>query len=202
MLSEGEKKVYLALYLNKEGLHVREICRISGLTLPAVSKHLENGEKEGRLTIQTKGNMKICRLNFGSPGIAPLIQTIELDRLKKLPHAARESFTSFISDLNEKPLMSIVFGSFAKGSSSKASDLDILLVFQRLDSRLMKSVEDSARKIKGRTGVSIQPVCLAYPEFEKEILGRENEFMKDIRKNGMALKGHDLYLNLLGRFYG
>lgn len=37
MLSKGEKSVYTALYLNKTGMHVREICRYAKLTIPAVT---------------------------------------------------------------------------------------------------------------------------------------------------------------------
>ena len=54
MLAKGELRVYKALYLNKEGLHIRDISRKAELTLPAVSKHIAKGE-ENRLIPFTRG---------------------------------------------------------------------------------------------------------------------------------------------------
>lgn len=201
MLSEGEKNVYRALYLNKTGMHIREICRFAGLTLPAVSKHIKRGEKNKTIICKKRGQLKICKLNFKSQKLVPLLQNIELMRFQKLSHNVQNSFNSFIADLKEKPLIALIFGSYAKNSYSKKSDLDTLLVFQRVDDKLTKSVEISANKIKGRTMVNIQPISLDYNEFEKKILNEENEFMKDIRKNALILHGLDIYLKLLGRFY-
>jgi hypothetical protein len=202
MMSEGERKVYLALYLNKEGLHIREICRQARLTLPAVVKHVNSGESAKTISCKKKGTLKLCRLAFQNPRLVPIIQEVELSRLRKLPHEVQDSFNSFMSDLKEKPLMSFIFGSHAKSSYRKGSDLDTLLVFQRIDGKLVKDIENSASKIGGRTGVNVQPVSINYEEFEKKLLDRENEFMKDIRKGSLALSGLDLYLGLLGRFYG
>lgn len=197
MLSGGERNVYLALYLNRGGMHIREICRLTGLSLPAVIKHINRGEKEGKVIIERKGQLKICKLNFRSKGIVPIIQDIELSRFQKLPHAIRESVGSFVDDLKEKPLIILIFGSFAKGTYNKKSDLDVLLVFQRLDDELVKHVETSATRIKGRTGVNIQPVSIDYNEFEKEMLDRKNEFMKDIKKYALVLCGLVLYVKVM-----
>lgn len=201
MLSEGEKSVYHTLYMNKEGIHLREICRISKLTLPAVAKHISNGEAEGTITSEKKAQLKICRLNFKNPRLVPVMQSVELERFHKLPYSIRDSFNSFMSGLREKPLISLIFGSFAKGGYGKESDLDVLLVFQRIDDKLIKDIELSASRIKGRTMVNIQPVSLGYDEFERGLFKGENEFMTDIRKYALVLHGLGMYLKLLGRFY-
>lgn len=202
MLSEGERSIYLALYLNKEGMHVREISRATELSLPNVIKHINSGEGEGKILSEKRGHLKVCRLNFASPKIIPTIQNLELSRLQKLPDTVQNSLSSFISDLAEKPLLSLIFGSYAKNSYTKGSDLDVLLVFQRLDDKLSRSIENSAKKITGRTGMSIQPVSLDYSEFEREMLDIENDFMKDIRKDALILGGLEVYLSLLGRVVG
>jgi len=202
MLSEGEKKVYQAIYLNKDGMHIRDISRVAKLSLPAVIRHINRGEAEGMIDCESKGRLKLCRLNFKNPKLIPVLQSVELSRFQKLPHSLQESFNSFISDLAEKPLISLIFGSYAKGGYGKKSDFDILLVFQRIDNKLMRAVELSASKVRGRTMVNVQPVSLGYDEFEREFMNHENEFMKDIRKNAMVIHGLDTYLKLMGRFYG
>jgi hypothetical protein len=201
MISEGERKTYLALYLGKEGLHVREICRVAKLTLPAVAGHINKGEKEGMISCEKRGQLKICRLNFESPRLVPVIQDVELARFQQLPHAVQDSFDSFMADLKEKPLIALIFGSFAKRSHDKKSDLDVLLVFQRIDLKLIKGVELSAAKIIGRTGVNIQPVSLDYEEFERGMADSGNNFMKEVKNDALVLHGLDAYLKLMGRFY-
>src|SRR3989344_9338543 len=129
MISEGEKRVYRTLYEKKEGLHVREICRLAKLSLPAVSKHIIKGEKVGIILCKEIGRLKLCRLNFKNEKIFSILHEIELDRFRKLPHGAQESFNSFVDDLKEKPLIAVIFGSFASGKQTKKSDLDVLLVF-------------------------------------------------------------------------
>lgn len=201
MISNGERSIYLALYLNKKGMHIREISRVTKLSLPNVIKHLNAGEKEGKIISEKKGQLRICRLNFRSPELIPVLQYIEASRFSRLPLIVRESVNAFIADLSEKPIIALIFGSFAKNTYSKRSDMDILLAFQRLDDELSKSIELSARKIRGRTGINIQPVNLGYKEFENEIISTENDFMKDVRENAMVLHGLEFYLRLIARFF-
>jgi len=97
--------------------------------------------------------------------------------------------------------MAFVFGSYATGKQVKSSDLDVLLAYQRIDNELMKKIEASASRIKGRTAINIQPVSISYEEFQKEIMDLENEFMKDARKSALTITGMELYINFLRRFY-
>ncbi len=201
MLSDGERKIYELLYKNKEGLHLREICRLANLTLPNVAKHIKKGEKNKIIISKKRGNLKICNLNFKNQKLYPLLQEVELYRLYKLPSDIKHAIDSFLEDLKEKPLIALIFGSYASKKYTSRSDLDILLIFQRVDNKMIKDVENSANTIKGRTLANIQPISLHYKEFEEKILNRENEFMKDIRENVIVLSGFDLYFKLLGRFF-
>ena len=201
MISGGELGVYKALYLNKGGLHIREISKKADLTLPSVFNHIKRGEERGTISCETKGRMKICKLNFESKFLVPILQEIELSRLGELPERVRRALNDFINNLQEKPLIISVFGSYATGKQTKSSDLDVLLVYQRIDNELMKKIEVSVSRIKGRTTINIQPVSISYDEFQKEIMDLENEFMKDVRKYVVAITGMELYINFLGRFY-
>ena len=201
MLSRGELRVYKTLYLNKKGLHVRDASKHANLTLPAVVKHINRGKDRGTILCETKGRMKICSLNFKSRELLPLLQEVELARFNELPASIRDAFNSFTDDLQEKPLIALIFGSYARKEHVKTSDLDVLLVFQHIDSKIMKRIEYSASKIKGRTNVNIQPVSLDYDEFQKEMTDLDNELMKDVREFGLVMYGIGLYTDIIGRFY-
>ncbi len=201
MLSEGEKRIYSVLFEKKSGIHIREICRLANLSLPSVIKHIVKGEKEKIILCEQVGNQKICKLNFKNVKLVSMIQKTESEKFEALPYAIQNAINSFMNELIEKPLILLIFGSFAKNSYTKNSDLDVLLVFQRLDKKLIKNIEEFAVRIKGRTMVNIQPVSLSYGDFEKEILSRDNEFMKDIRKDSLILCGLDLYIKFIGVVY-
>ncbi|MBI4181395.1 MAG: nucleotidyltransferase domain-containing protein [Candidatus Aenigmarchaeota archaeon] len=201
MMAAGELRVYRALYLNREGLHIRDISKKADLTLPAVSAHVRKGEERGVISCTTKGRMKTCRLNLGRKELVPVLQEVEWSRFVQLPGAIRRSINSFLDDLQEKPLIALLFGSFATGKQGSASDVDVLLVYQRVDDVLMKNVEASAAKINGRTRANIQPVSISYDEFRKEMLNARNEFMKDIRRSGLVVCGMEAYLGLIAGVY-
>ncbi len=199
MISKGELNIYKALYLNKDGMYIREISRSTKLTLPAIVKHVNNGERIGTIYCKIKGRMKICRVNFSNRKLLPILQEVELTRFSKIPETVQDSCYSFIGDLTEKPLTALIFGSYATGKYTKNSDFDVLLVLQRIVNKLAKSIEFSAAKIKGRTGVNIQPVILDYMEFQKELLDIENQFMKDIKKYALIIYGLDTYIDIIRR---
>lgn len=201
MLSDGELRVYRALYLNKEGLHIRDISRKAKLTLPAVSKHISRGEEKGVIVCHTRGRMKICRLHFGRKELVPILQEVELARFSELPGSARRAFNEFLDGLQEKPLIAFIFGSFAAGKQAKTSDVDVLLVYQHINEKVMKSAEASALRIRGRTNTNIQPVSISYDEFRKEMLDAENEFMKGIRKSALVVYGIESYLSVMVKVY-
>lgn len=201
MTSKGEKRIYFVLYSHKGGLHIREICRKTKLTLPTVLKHINKGEKEKRIIKTKVGQLIICKLNFSEQNLIPIMKEIELDGYNNFPHAVTETINSFLEEIPERPLIVLIFGSYASRTYSSTSDLDILLVFQMINHSLIEKIENTAKRIKGRTGVNIQPISFAYKEFKQKILDKENEFMKDIRKDVLIIQGFEEFFSLLGRFY-
>ena len=201
MLAKGELRGYMALYLNREGLHIRDISRKAELTLPAVSKHITKGEENRLITCETKGRMKICRLNFANKKIVSVLQEVESERLHKLPSIARSAINEFLDELQEKPLIALVFGSYSAGKQTQFSDVDILLVYQRVDQELTEKIEHTASKIHGRTNMNVQPVSISYDEFRKEMLDLGNEIMKDVKKTGLVVYGLEHYRPILSMAY-
>src|SRR3989338_6440849 len=114
-----------------------------------------------------------------------------LDKNKK------NAITQFLDELEEKPLIALIFGSYAKGNFTKDSDIDILLVFQEIK---QKNIENTAKRISMRTNTKISPVYVGYKEFEKNLLNKEHEFSNEIRNNIIIINGIEPYYALLWRF--
>lgn len=199
MLTKGEKLVFMALYRNKSGVHLRALNRSTGLSLPAVKKIVDKARAEKLLFMEKKGNSNFFRFNFSDARSVAIIELLEHAVFENMPRRFREGCTALLDGLPEKPLIAVVFGSYAVGTfDEKNSDIDMLLVFQRADKGLVSKIESLAVRIGGRIGLAIQPVVLQYDEFERNFMDRDNGFMKDVREQAMILTGHKLYLGLLG----
>ncbi len=199
MLTKGEKLVFAAIYRNKSGIHLRALGRSTGLSLPAVKNIVDKARNEKLLFMEKKGNSNFFRFNFSDARSVAIIETLEHATFESMPRRFREGCTALLDGLPEKPLIVVVFGSYAVGTfDEKNSDIDVLLVFQRADRGLVSKIESLAVRIGGRIGRAVQPVVLQYDEFERNFMDKGNSFMRDVRERAMILAGHKLYLELLG----
>ena len=108
------------------------------------------------------------------------------------------AFNDFLTELEEKPLISLIFGSYAKGNYIKTSDLDIFLVFQEL--RNEKQIEETAKRIGMKTNVKINPIYVKYSQFKKNFLDKNHNFSNEIRNNVIIINGIEYYYELIREF--
>jgi len=85
----------------------------------------------------------------------------------------------------------LIFGSTAKGTFRKKSDIDILLVFNKKEMKDAKLKRD----IEAITGVKIQIFIIDLDYFKEQILKEEDKVITHAIKTGFVMTGFD-------RFYG
>ncbi len=91
----------------------------------------------------------------------------------------------FLNEANpEGP--AIIFGSFAKGTETKNSDIDMLLVTNK------KDVKDIARVFKTKYSIDLQPVIVKPSDFS-DIKKDNTPFWEDLILYGIILDGLDLF---------
>ena len=91
----------------------------------------------------------------------------------------------FINEVNpEGP--AVIFGSFAKGTQTKKSDLDLLCVTNN------KSVQNIVQTFKTKYNINIQPVVVKPSDF-KNIKKDNPVFWADLMEFGIVLDGLDLF---------
>jgi predicted nucleotidyltransferase len=56
-------------------------------------------------------------------------------RLERLSKKIGEAIKDILFTLENKPILTIIFGSYAKGNYTEESDLDILFVFSKFDKK-------------------------------------------------------------------
>lgn len=80
-----------------------------------------------------------------------------------------------------------IFGSYAKGTETSKSDIDIICITQQV-----KKIESAIKSLRHGYNLDIKPVVTTREEFAK--IGTENEqFWSDLMHYGIIFKGYDLF---------
>ncbi len=190
-------KMIELLEQQKNGIHLRELSRLLKTGLPNVARYADLLEKEGVVKKRKEANLLKVKLKESQRTTAYLKQ-VNTERFLALPKKVQGATTDFLSELEAKPLITIIFGSYAKGNYTADSDIDILLIFQKLENE--SQIENAAKKIGMRTNTRISPVYLNYKNFEANFLNKDHGFSREIRGKIIVLSGIEIYYSLLWRF--
>lgn len=190
-------KIIAELEKNHNGIHLREISRIVKSGLPNIKRFLEILEKEKVVRREKEANLVKFQLKAGHKTLAYLKQ-VNIERFIALPIKVQNAITEFLDELENRPLIALIFGSYAKGNYTKESDIDVLLVFQKVENG--KVIENTAKRIIMRTNTKISPVYIEYKNFEKNFLDKKHDFSREIRQDVIVILGIENYYNLLWRF--
>ena len=141
MYNKPEIRILKEIYLN-EGIHKRELARKVSLSMPSVENALKKIKK---IVIEKKLKNQIeYMLDYSKKEVIPFLYLIEYQRINEIPGKVRIAIFDFLKELDDKPIISILFGSYVKGNYNSNSDIDLLVVFQKSEGR---EVEKIAKKI-------------------------------------------------------
>ena len=175
---ETKLKIITELEKKHNGIHLREISRLVKTGLPNAKRFIDILEKEKVIRKQKEANLLKIYLRESQKTIAYLKQTNN-EKFILLPVKIQNTITEFLNELEIKPLLTIIFGSYAKENYNKESDVDVLLVFQKLENA--REIDNTAKRISMRTNIKISPIYLEYKNFEKNFLDKNHDFSKEIR---------------------
>jgi predicted nucleotidyltransferase len=192
MYDKTEIRILEQIYLNP-GIHKRELSKQLKLGMPSIDYGLK---KISKLIKQKKsGNQINYFLDYSKEELTPLLNTVEHSRFERLPTKVKLSVNDFLKELEMKPLISVIFGSYASGDYIKNSDIDILLVFQKIEDS--KKIENVAKKIGMKTNTQLNPVYLNYQEFKESFHNSTKEFFKKLKKDKIILVGIEWWRQLI-----
>lgn len=195
---ETKLKLIELLERYNQGIHLREISRNLKTGLPNVIRYINLFEKEGVITKRKDANTIKISLKFGDKTLAYLKQ-VNTEKFLHLPKKIQFAITDFLNELENTPLVAIIFGSYAKNNYTSESDIDLLLIYQKVENE--KSIENLSKKISMKNNVKLSPVYIDYKSFEKNFLNKKHDFSNEIRKNVIVLRGIEIYYPLVWRFF-
>lgn len=187
-----------------------------GLTIMGISKRLKIGyrpaylhisemEKEGIITVVKIGNSKECKLNLENTKTRHLLQELDIRRKEQM-YNKNPKFKSVIEDLilklTEKyisEILSIVlFGSYAKGTANKQSDIDLMFIVNNLtDKNLRDAIERECASYQYSHNIKISPLITNIEEFKKMLNSKELNVGKETKEFGISLYGHELFWRVI-----
>jgi len=168
--SRARVEILKLLFLNPgDRRYLREVASLTHQPLQAAQRELARLEAAGLLTATTEGNRKYFQANRDSP-IFPeikglLVKTVGLGDL----------FRQHLQDKRDSIVLAFIFGSYARGTESSSSDID-LIVIGEITGRHLSRLLAPVRRASGR---EINTVCMKPAEFRAKAR-QKNSFLGEI----------------------
>ena len=203
MVMTAARKKMLKIFLKEpfKELHLREIARISKVSVTNVNASLRLLVKNNMFTRRQVSNMVFFKPNLDNETLLKTFEFIELDEketfYKKNKKIARliQQYTDKIVELSDKKIqLVILFGSVARGEWTKKSDIDILAVASEdnrdLVSFLSKAKEDVSALLE------INPISTTTKKFI-EGFKKRTEFYDELSRDRIILYNEFLFWQLI-----
>ncbi len=189
---KGKEKILKLFYENQRAnFHLREIARRTQLNENSVYRFLQQLESEKVLVPVKEANLKKYSLQKSLSAYATL-SVLDIQRFTSLPEIRKKAIHLFLDSLPEKPIITLLFGSTAKNTYTKESDIDLLLIVnKRIDTIQAKNLVDA------QTAMQISDFQIEIPTFKEEIKRKEDKVIQAALTTGYPITNHIEYYRTL-----
>lgn len=174
------------LHTSARGATGREIASNVGYSPQAVLQALTFLEQFNLVQVNKIGRANWYEINrehwFLLEGLIPF--------WKKIDAWLNDLGQYYLDKLDHAPISIIAFGSFAKGTAKKGSDLDLLLIYDdhEFNSDRIDEVVELGSDIFARFGVHPSPKATSLSQFRTDVKKGEG-FMRNIFREGRSVAG-------------
>ena len=158
--SQARVEVLKLFFLRSSGRHyLREISSLTDQPVRAIQRELARLEDAGLLISSVEGNRKYFRANRQSPVFpdlrALMVKTTGIgDQLKKVLQERSDAIRS-----------AFIFGSFARGSETSTSDIDLMVISDMTSRELSGYLSP----LKAELDRELNPVTIRVHEFQENV---------------------------------
>ena len=187
--SKARARIFKSLFgLNKNEIHLREIQRLSGLSVETIRRELQKLETLSLLKKRIDSNRTYYKANPNHPLYDDIHNIVlKTDGLKDIIQNALSSI-----DID----FAFVFGSFASGKTNEDSDIDLFVIGKTGLREISKLIKEPSLKLQRE----INPHIMRLKEFNERVntgdhfvsnlihnpkifvVGKENEFTALVKK--------------------
>ncbi len=194
LFGKGKEKILKYFYNHKlKESYFSEILKETKLTPNTTLKHLETLRELQIIDSTKKIANTFYRLNVSNPLVYSVLSCFDFERFNTLPTERKKAILAFLDQLLVKPLIVVLFGSTAKGTYTKESDVDLLIVYNKKEMNNNKLKED----IEAITGILIQTIIIELDYFEEQILKEDDKVITHAIKTGYPIQGFEQFYKRL-----
>ena len=188
-----------------KGFTILEISKLLKIGYRPAYNHVAELEKIKAITTQKVGSAKLCSLNLENAQTLHFLQEIDLARKEEL-YKGNQKLKAILEDILSKitnqitsSLHSIIlFGSHAKGTATKSSDIDLLFIVSNIkDKSVRDTIERECASYQHSYNVKISPLITNMEEFKKMLKSKEINVGKEAKEYGIALYGSEQFWRLI-----
>ncbi len=151
LLKPGIYKIIDVLAQEKKSMHLRELARKTQLGMQTITRTLSLLLKEEMIIEQKTPILREFHLNYADIKTQSILQTINQQKIKKLPRLVQAALQDFCDHHDHQFI--VLFGSYAKGTQTKDSDIDIFVYATN-----MPTTSPNMIGINKKYGVRINPI--------------------------------------------
>lgn len=183
---------------------------------PTIYRKVDSLIKEGILSKSMYGMASQIKINLKNEKTISLLSLVEAKRFElffgKLKGALAASIYEITKDTKDLAEFNciLIFGSYAKGTQTKDSDIDMLIVYEpskfihkNLYEQYIKEIKSSMIGIikvnELRGGAKINPIIVSGEEHKEMIANKEKNVGKETLLNHIVLKGYSKYWTEISR---
>lgn len=210
MLIPVRRKKILEVFLKdpSKEIHLREIARLSRVSLNNVDNSLRLFVKDGLFKRREVSNMVFFKPNLENEALLKIFEYLELekkkefyDKNKKISRLLQKYAQDIVALSDKKIQLVILFGSVARGEWNKGSDLDILVVVSGKENEVTPILNKA--KIDVSPLLEIRPISTTTQKFV-EGFKKRTEFYDELWKDRVVLYNEFLFWQLIkegGKLY-
>lgn len=192
ILKPGIRKILYVFYQRKnERIHLRELARITNMHGQSITRYLVQLEKENLLKTRKEGNLKQYELAHNRRAYT-LLSFFDVEKVEKLPLLRKKAINTYLQALPQPPIFMVVFGSTAKETYTKDSDIDILII-----SNAKIKTAFAEKEVDAQCAMRVSTFQMTYQRFIQELKLREEPVIQSAIQTGYPFINHIQYYEVL-----
>jgi len=198
------KKILRVFYNDVAGIFtINELAKKTDISYSYVHSQIEDLRSKGIIIVDERSNRKYCKPNYNSPEVKTAFISISNeitgDFLKKKDKISLV-VDKLLSELPRKTdfnlLSVILFGSLAKGTDFKKSDMDLFILVSS-KSKYDEPIEMGCVALSRGFGIEINPLVSEPASLLSMLKDKEHNVAKEILKNKIILFGAEKFWELI-----
>lgn len=181
-------------------LNINQIAKKLSRTYPFVHKRVGQMVGEGILNRSVFGKSGVISLNLKNDKTKSLLSLYSVSKREGLNKRVANILNEFVERVKENPSVKsiVLFGSYAKGSATEKSDIDIMVIASEKTSKITNLVKNEASSIRMEYSIELVPIVVDVAIF-KNMLKRKHELNvgRESLRNHIILYGYDDFWNMV-----